>query len=102
MGLLYIDVLKEKDRSKRFKLKAKVEGVERKIDKMEEASTFSQKVVDTDQKYRDRVFWITENSKNETHESVKGWTLMERIEIEKRLIKKNDEARRNRPSGDDV
>ena len=57
--------------------------------------TFTQYVVDTDQKYRDRVFWITESSKNETHESVKNWTLMERIEIEKRLIKKNDKNHGN-------
>lgn len=93
---MYIDILKEKDWKKRLKLKAKVESIEQKIEKLEQKMTFTQYVVDTDQKYRDRVFWITENSKNETHESVKGWTLMERIEIEKRLIQQIETKNRNR------
>ncbi len=93
---MYIDILREKDRRKRLKLKAKVESIEQKIEKLEQKMTFTQSVVDTDQKYRDRVFWITENSKNETYESVKGWTLMERVEIEKRLIEQNEIKNRNR------
>ena len=95
---MYIDVLREEDTRKRLKLKAKVESLEQKIERLEQKMTFTQYVVDTDQKYRDRVFWITENSKNETHESVKGWTLMERVEIEKRLIEQIETKNRNRVS----
>jgi len=100
LGLVYIKVLKEKDKIKRLKLKAKVETIERTLANMEQKMTFTQYVVDTDQKYRDRVFWITENSKNETQESVKSWTLMERVEIEKRLIQKIDEEARRSRGGD--
>ncbi len=94
LGLLYIDLLREKDIHKRMEIKGKIEGREATIGELEEKKTFMQYVVDTDQKYRDRVFWITENSKNETHESVRKWTLIDRVEIEKRLI--NELERRNR------
>ena len=64
--------------------------------------TFKEYVTLKDKEYHDTVFWITENSKNETHETVKRFTIKERVEITSRLIKKIDaENRRNKAGGRD-
>jgi hypothetical protein len=50
-----------------------------------------------DQDYKDKVFWLAENSNSETMLSIKNFTLGWALEYEKRLIKKlNDKARRSK------
>ena len=64
---------------------------------METVRSFAEYVVNVDKIYRDRCFWIVENGKGETTESVKKFTIRDRIEIEKRLSDKIDaENRRNK------
>lgn len=96
LGLLYVDALKEKDRRKRLLLKAKIEERERTIRKQFVMKSFAEEVVEIDQKYKDRVFWMVENS-NLSYDEVKNLTLEERVSLEYRINRKiDDENRRNR------
>jgi len=60
-----------------------------------EKLTYTEQVIKTDQEYKDKVFWLAENSNSETMLSIKNFTLGWSLEYEKRLIKKlNDKAKR--------
>ena len=99
MGLLYIDVLREKDSGKRTIIYAKIERAERTLIQRHGKLTYTEQVMKTDQDYKDKVFWLAENSNSETMLSIKNFTLGWALEYEKRLIKKlNDKAKRYKGS----
>jgi hypothetical protein len=87
MGLLYVEMLKEEDTVKKTKLKAKIEEKTRQL-LQEEKLTFIESVIKTDSEYKDKVFWLSENGKNITMDTIKNMTLGWALEFEKRLIKK--------------
>lgn len=80
-------MLKEEDIIKKTKVRAKIEKRERQL-LQERKNTFAESVVMADRDYKDKVFWLVENSKNLTVESIKNMTLGWALEFEKRLIKK--------------
>jgi len=87
MGLLYVEMLKEKDIIKKTKIRAKIEVNERQL-LQEKKITFAESVSITDRDYKDKIFWLLENGKNLTMESIQNMTLGWALEFEKRLIKK--------------
>jgi len=87
MGLLYVEMLKEKDIIKKIKFKAKIEEKTRQL-LQEEKLTFVESIVKTDSEYKDKVFWLSENGKNITMDTIKNMTLGWSLEYEKRLIEK--------------
>jgi len=92
---LYVDALREKDIRKRIAIKAKIEDREKTVRTLRQ-QTFAEYVTERDKEYRDRVFWMVENS-NITYEEVKRLTLEERVNLEYRINRKiNDQNRRNR------
>jgi len=96
-----LEALKEDDLSKRFDKIAKAESIERALIDQNEFLTFSEFVNRQDENYNDRVFWIEENSKNETSETIRKWTLGYRLRFEKRLNKKlRDDKARSRKRSD--
>jgi len=80
-------MLKEKDVIKKTKVRIKIEKTIRQL-LQEEKLTFSENVVKTDREYKDKIFWLLENSKNITLDTIKKMTLGWALEFEKRLIKK--------------
>lgn len=84
----------------RIKALAKGEKIERQILKMDEKKSFFEYVGFVDQNYKDTVFWLTENTKNETLETIQKWTLGWRIEMQQRILKRlqNESERSNRRS----
>jgi len=87
LGLLYVEMLKEKDIIKKTKIRAKIERNERQL-LQEKKFTFAENVSIIDRDYKDKSFWLLENSKNLTIESIQNMTLEWALEFEKRLIKK--------------
>jgi len=82
-----VEMLKEKDVIKKTKVRIKIEKTIRQL-LQEEKLTFSENVVKTDREYKDKIFWLLENSKNITLDTIKKMTLGWALEFEKRLIKK--------------
>ena len=102
LGLLYIDALREKDGVKKAVILAKIERTERTLLTKDEKLTYKEQVIKTDQEYKDKVFWLAENSKSETMATIKSFTLGWAVEYERRLIKKiNDGKRRDKGSGEE-
>jgi len=87
LGLLYVEVLKEEDIVKKTKIRAKIEEKVRQL-LQEEKLTFVESVVKIDSEYKDKIFWLSENGKNITMNTIKNMTLGWALEFEKRLIKK--------------
>jgi len=87
-----VEMLKEKDVIKKTKIKAKIERKERQL-LQEKKLTFAENIIKIDQDYKDKIFWLIENSKNLTIESIKNMTLGWALEFEKRLIKKIKDAK---------
>jgi len=80
-------MLKEKDVVKKTNIRAKIEREERQL-LQEKKITFAESVSITDRDYKDKAFWLLENSKNLTIESIQNMTFGWALEFEKRLIKK--------------
>ena len=80
-------MLKEKDVIKKTKVRAKIEKKERQL-LQERKYTFAESVVMADRDYKDKTFWLLENSKNLTIESIRNMELGWALEFEKRLIEK--------------
>lgn len=96
----YIDAMVALTDVDRIKALAKGEKIERQILKMDEKKSFFEYVGFVDQNYKDTVFWLTENTKNETLETIQKWTLGWRIEMQQRILKRlqNESERSNRRS----
>ena len=82
-----MEVLKEEDIVKKTKIRAKIEEKVRQL-LQEEKLTFVESVVKIDSEYKDKIFWLSENGKNITMNTIKNMTLGWALEFEKRLIKK--------------
>jgi len=82
-----VEVLKEEDIVKKTKIRAKIEEKVRQL-LQEEKLTFVESVVKIDSEYKDKIFWLSENGKNITMNTIKNMTLGWALEFEKRLIKK--------------
>ena len=92
-------VLETQEPLERIKKKAKAEKLESRIFRQEKQSFF-QYVIETDKNYKDVIFWLLENSKNETLESIQKWTLGWRVEMQQRIAKRiQDELNRRNISG---
>jgi len=87
-----VGMLKEKDIIKKVKIKTKIEKKIRQLLK-EEKLTFNENIIKTDSEYKDKIFWLSENSKNITIDVIKKMTLGWALEFEKRLIKKIRDAK---------
>ena len=103
LGLLYVGALREKDIIKKAEILAKIERTERTLLEKAERLTYKEQVIKTDQEYKDKVFWLAENSNSETIMSIKNFTLGWAVEFEKRLVKKiNDRAKRDKQRREQV
>lgn len=99
LGLAYIKVLETRDAAERIKYNAKIEKLEQRLLQQEKQSFFKY-VIETDNNYKDVLFWLLENSKNETLESIQHWTLGWRVEMQYRIVKRiEDEIRRRNQGG---
>lgn len=85
-------MLKEKNIIKKTKIRAKIEEKTRQL-LQEEKLTFAENIIKTDSEYKDKIFWLSENSKNITMDTIKNMTLGWALEFEKRLIKKIKDAK---------
>lgn len=85
-------MLKEKNIIKKTKIRAKIEEKTRQL-LQEEKLTFAENIIKTDHEYKDKIFWLSENSKNITMDNIKNMTLGWALEFEKRLIKKIKDAK---------
>lgn len=80
-------MLKEKNIIKKTKIRANIEKIERQL-LQEKNFTFAESITITDNEYKDKIFWLSENGKNITMDTIKNMTLGWALEFEKRLIKK--------------
>jgi len=82
-----VEMLKEKNIIKKTKIRANIEKTERQL-LQEKKFTFAENVTIIDNEYKDKIFWLSENGKNMTMDTIKNMTLGWALEFEKRLIKK--------------
>lgn len=87
-----MEMLKEKNIIKKTKIRSKIEEKTRQL-LQEEKLTFAENIIKTDHEYKDKIFWLSENSKNITMDNIKNMTLGWALEFEKRLIKKIKDAK---------